>query len=140
MKRRGAFYQLVYHFVWATKNRLPLITPTVEDRLWPYIGYKCKELGYKLHAVNGTADHIHVLVELSPTAIVADAAKNLKGASSHYINKESGLSETLYWQDGYGVVTLRQAEIPQVVRYIQRQKEHHRAGKLSEILEQTGID
>ncbi len=140
MKRRGAFYQLVYHFVWATKNRLPLITPTVEERLWPYIGSKCKELGYKLHAVNGTEDHIHILVELSPTATVADAAKNIKGASSHYINKESGLSETLYWQDGYGVVTLRQAEIPQVVRYIQRQKEHHRAGKLSEILEQTGID
>ncbi len=140
MKRRGAFYQLVYHFVWATKNRLPLITPTIEERLWPYIGYKCKELGYKLHAVNGTEDHMHVLVELGPTTTVADAAKNLKGASSHYINKESGLSETLYWQDGYGVATLREAEIPQVVRYIQRQKEHHRNGKLSEILERTGID
>ena|SRR5689334_13065553 len=139
-KRRGAFYQLVYHFVWTTKNRLPLITPEIEERLWPYIGAKCKELGYTLYAVNGIEDHIHVLIELAPTIAPADAAKNLKGASSHYINKESGLGDTLYWQDGYGVVTLRKAEIPKVMRYIQRQKEHHRTGKLSEILEQIGIE
>jgi putative transposase len=136
MKRQSAFYQLVYHFAWATKRRLPLLTSTVEERLLPYIGYKCKELGYTLHAVNGASDHLHVLVELPPTMLPADVAKNLKGASSHYINK-SGLGETLYWQDGYGVITLRQAEIPKVARYIQRQKEHHRTGKLSGILERT---
>ena len=139
-KRRSAFSQLIYHFVWATKNRLPLITVTIEERLWPYIGSKCKELGYTLYAVNGIENHMHVLVELAPTIAPADVAKNLKGASSHYINKESGLGDTLYWQDGYGVVSLRKAEIPKVVRYIQRQKEHHRAGKLSEILEQTDIN
>jgi REP element-mobilizing transposase RayT len=97
MKRAGAFYQLVYHFSWSTKNRLPLILPEVEIRLYPYIGYKCKELGYRLHAVNGVEDHIHVLVSLTPSQLVADVAKNLKGASSHYINKESGLGATLYW-------------------------------------------
>ncbi|GAB4396993.1 MAG: IS200/IS605 family transposase [Anaerolineales bacterium] len=135
MKRRNAFYQLVYHFVWGTKNRLPLITPTVEVRLLPYIGFKCQEYGYKLHAVNGTSDHLHILVSLSPTILVADVAKNLKGSSSHYINKESGLGETLYWQDGYGVVTLREAEIPTVVKYIHNQKQHHQTGNLSKSLE-----
>jgi putative transposase len=140
MKRRGAFYQLAYHFVWATKKRLPLITPAVEERLWPYLRAKGQDLGYVLHAANGTPDHIHILIELAPTVLVSDVAKNLKGASSHYINKQSGLSDTLYWQDGYGVVTLRKAEIPKVARYIQRQKEHHRTGKLSQLLEQTGID
>ena len=135
MKRAGAFYQLVYHFTWGTKKRLPLITPEVEARLYPYIGYKCKELGYRLHAANGVEDHTHVLLSLTPSHLVADIAKNLKGASSHYINKESGLDSTLYWQDGYGVVTLRESEIPKVVRYIMNQKEHHREGTLSELLE-----
>ena len=137
MKRRSAFSQLIYHFVWATKNREPLITPEVEVRLWPYIGAKCKELGYVLLVVGGIEDHMHVLIELLPTMVVADVAKNLKGAASHYINKESGLPATLYWQDGYGVITLRKAEIPKVVRYIQNQKAHHRSGKLSDILEQV---
>ncbi|MCC7352673.1 MAG: IS200/IS605 family transposase [Anaerolineae bacterium] len=135
MKRASAFHQLVYHFVWATKDRLPLVTPAVEARLCPYIGYKCKELGYTLHAVNGAQDHLHILVSLTPSMLVADVAKNLKGASSHYINKESGLGEILYWQDGYGVITLRESEIPKVVQYIQNQKRHHAQGNLSDILE-----
>jgi putative transposase len=59
----------------------------------------------------------------------------LKGASSHYINHESGLKESLYWQDGYGVITLREAEIAKVAKYIKRQKEHHQTGKLSDLLE-----
>jgi putative transposase len=135
MKRAGAFFQLVYHFTWSTRDRLPLITPAVEDRLYAYIGYKCKELDYRLHAVNGTEDHVHVLVSLTPSQLVADVAKNLKGASSHYINKESGLDVSLYWQDGYGVVSLRETEIPKVVMYIKNQKEHHRDKKLSDLLE-----
>ncbi len=103
----------------------------------PYIGAKCKELEYSLLAVGGINDHLHVLVELLPTMLVADVVKNLKGASSHYINKESGLDATLYWQDGYGVITLRKTEIPKVARYIQYQKQHHCDGNLSDILERT---
>lgn len=67
MKRTGAFYQLVYHFTWSTRNRQPMITP----------------------------------------------------------------------EDGYGVIALRQSEIPKVVEYIRGQKEHHRQGKLSALLERT---
>ena len=138
MKRSNSYYQLVYHFIWGTKNKLPLITPTVEDRLFPYIGYKCKELGYFLHSINGTEDHIHLLLSLTPTILVADVAKNLKGSSSHYINKETDLGEILYWQDGYGVITLREGEIPKVVKYIKNQKEHHSDGNLLESLEMLG--
>ena len=135
MKRAGVFYELIYHFVWATKSREPFLTPAVEQRLFPYVSAKCIELGYRLFAVNGALDHLHVLLGLTPTAVVADVAKNLKGASSHYINHESGLADRLYWQDGYGVITMREAEIRKVVKYIRSQKQHHRSGKLSELLE-----
>ena len=134
MKISGTFHQLVFHFVWATKGRLPLLTPKVETRLYPYIGTKCAELGYQLHAVNGADNHVHLLMELEPHMLIADVAKNLKGASSHYIN-QIGLAETLYWQDGYAVISLRQTEIPKVTAYIQNQKQHHQTGKLSELLE-----
>jgi putative transposase len=139
MKRRFAYYELVFHFNWATKNREPLLTPTVEARLIPYLAYKCNELCYELHALNGAENHFHLLVSLTPSILIADVAKNLKGASSNYINKESGLNETLYWQDGYGVVSVRSREIPSVSDYIGRQKEHHRVGTLVEELERAGI-
>jgi len=44
----GVYHELVFHFVWATKQRAPLITPAVEQRLLPYIVNKCRELGYTL--------------------------------------------------------------------------------------------
>jgi putative transposase len=69
---------------------------------------------------------------------VENVAKNLKGASSHYINKETDLGEIFYWQDGYGVVTIREAEVPKVVKYIKRQKEHHLMGDLLDELEKLG--
>lgn len=135
MKRAGVFYQLIFHFIWATKNREPFLSPAVEERLIPYLSTKCHELNYHLIAANGALDHLHVLLGLEPTMRVADVAQNLKGTSSHYINNESGLAERLYWQDGYGVITLRASDIRQVARYIQNQKAHHQEGKLNEWLE-----
>ncbi len=137
MTQSSTYYRLVYHFTWGTKNNLPLITPTVEERLFPYIGHKCKELGYFLHAVNGTEDHVHLLISLTPSILVQDVAKNLKGASSHYINKKTNLGEILYWQDGYGVVTIRETEIPKVVKYIKHQKKHHNNREILGVFERS---
>ena len=135
MKRFGTFHQCFYHFVWSTKERLPLLTADVESRVITYIASKCNELSYKLLAVNGASDHLHILVQLAPTILVADVAKNLKGASSHYINKECNLPDTLYWQDGYAVLTMRQNDVPKVITYIKNQKKHHADSSLSKTLE-----
>ncbi len=76
-----------------------------------------------------------MLLSLTPSIRVEDVAKNLKGSSSHYINKETDLGEILYWQAGYGVVTLRESEIPRIIHYIKQQKQHHSDNELSSILE-----
>jgi REP element-mobilizing transposase RayT len=135
VKRHRTFFQLYYHFVWATRNRLPIITPQVAAMLYPFVSTKCVELEYKLHAIGGTEDHVHLLVELTPTILVADVAKMLKGASSHFVNHVSGLGDALYWQDGYGVITLRKDEAPKVANYIRNQRQHHASGTLSKLLE-----
>jgi putative transposase len=138
MSRSGVYFQLFYHFVWGTKNRMDLISPEVKALLIPYISGKCVDLDYKLFAVNCMPDHIHVLLGLKPTITVASVAKNLKGASSYYINNLSGIETALYWQDGYGVVTIRQAEIPGVVNYFRDQKIHHADQELIMEFEQSG--
>ncbi len=130
MARSGSYYQLIYHFTWGTKNRLDLITPDIEALLLPFISQKCVELGYRLYALNCMPEHVHLLVGLSPTMRVADVAKNIKGASSYYINHLTNLGVALYWQDGYGVLSLRDTEIPTVTKYIKNQKEHHAQAKV----------
>lgn len=123
-----AYSELVYHFVWATRNRQPLIRPKVEALLLPYLAEKCRELGYILHAAGCTEDHVHVLLTLKATDVVAEVAKSLKGSSSHYLNGELGCGVVLYWQRGYGVLTLRKKDVPTVTDYIARQKQHHASG------------
>jgi putative transposase len=119
------YSELVYHFVWATRDRQPLIKPEIEALLVSFLETKCRALGYRLHALGCVEDHVHLLVSLGPTATVAEVAKSLKGSSSHFINSRPGAADVLYWQRGYGVISLRKKDIPVVADYIRRQREHH---------------
>ena len=80
-------------------------------------------------------DHAHLLCRLPPTILLADFIGQLKGATSFRVNKEIQPKFKLHWQEGYGVLSLRKDEIEKVARYIDRQEEHHRRGKLSDVLE-----
>jgi putative transposase len=85
-------------------------------------------------------DHAHLLCRLLPTVLLADFIGQLKGATSFRVNKEIRPKFKLHWQEGYGVLTLRKDEIEKVARYIDRQEEHHRRGKLSDVLETFETD
>ena len=129
------YSELVYHFVWGTRNREPLIIPEVEALIVPYIEEKCRQLGYRLHAVGCVEDHVHLLLTLKPTDTVADVVRRLKGSSSHFVNDEGDVDEVLYWQRGYGALSLRKKDIPFVTKYVLNQREHHgaRGGAIREL-------
>ena len=112
------FHKLYYHFVWATKRRMPLLDEPLGAHVRAAIVAKSAELGYGLIAVNSAADHMHLLVTLRPTLLVADVAKMLKGSSSHFANHVLKASDSLYWQEGYGVISLRESDLPVVVEHI----------------------
>ncbi len=80
-------------------------------------------------------DHVHLLVRLKPTISVSDFIGQVKGATAYRVNKELQPKFKLRWQEGYCALTLREEELPAVSRYIDRQEEHHRGGRLSRVLE-----
>ena len=53
------------HIVFSTKNRKPLISPSIENKLYAYIGGICRELECNPVAIGGHNDHIHILCLLS---------------------------------------------------------------------------
>ena len=55
----GTFTFLGMHFVFSTKNRVPLPGNTICERLFPYIGGIIREIGGKLIEINSMPDHIH---------------------------------------------------------------------------------
>jgi putative transposase len=62
------FWRLYYHLVWATDQRLPLITEQVEPRLYSYIVSKAAGLGVYVYAIGGWYDHTHLVVACPPTS------------------------------------------------------------------------
>lgn len=137
---RSPYTQLYLHIVWATWDRLPLITEAIKPRLYAAMAAKCRELKCIPLAIGGIADHVHVLVRLHTTVAIATLVKEIKGASSHLVTHEIAIGEFFKWQGSYGAFTLRKSEVPNVVAYIERQAEHHAAMDLWEEWEQTATE
>jgi len=136
---RAPYTQLYLHLVWATWDRLPLITEAIEPRLYAAIAQKCRDLKCVPLAIGGIADHVHLLVRLHTTVAVSTLAKEVKGSSSHLVTHEITPGEFFKWQGAYGAFTLRKEDVPGVQSYIERQKKHHAAEDLWEEWEQTMI-
>jgi len=128
-ERRKSYVQLFYHFVWGTKNREPMINEGIKALLRKFIQEKANELLTQILECDGTADHVHVLVSSPANLAPSDIAKHLKGASSYSVNHE-GSSSVLYWQDGYGVISVSPSAVSSVRQYIRNQREHHKTGSL----------
>ena len=80
-------------------------------------------------------DHVHLLTRLPPTIALSDFIGRLKGATAFRVNHEVKPKFKLVWQEGYGALTLRKDELDKVSLYIDRQEEHHKSGRLSNVLE-----
>jgi REP element-mobilizing transposase RayT len=135
-----AFHQLYYHFTWATHDREPHLFPTYRAEFPKILNEEAKTRGGWPIRHNAMFDHVHLLVRLPPTVCVSEFIGQVKGASSHRVNSELQPSFKLRWQEGYGVLTLRKAEVDKVARYIDNQEEHHRIGRLSDLLERIEDD
>lgn len=136
---RSPYTQLYLHLVWATWDRLPLITPSIEARLYAEIARKCRELDCVPLAIGGLPDHVHVLLRGNATVPVATIVKEVKGSSSHLASHV--LTQNVFkWQGSYSAFTLRKSEVPVVKAYIEGQKQHHEVGDLWEEWEQIGTE
>ncbi len=122
---------LYLHLVWATWDRLPLITPEIERPLYRNIESEARGMGCVVLALNGMEDHVHLALKYPATVSVAELMKQVKGVSSHFVN-ETLQPEThgFKWQGSYGAFTVSREAVDRVVGYVRHQKERHGEGKL----------
>jgi putative transposase len=91
-------FRLFYHFVWATKLRLPLISDTNRDAIFGSIVAK------NLNEIKGASSHL---------------ANHLETSRS---------DQSFRWQDTYSVTSISESHVPAVVRYVKNQQKHHAPG------------
>ncbi|MFN8360394.1 MAG: IS200/IS605 family transposase [Candidatus Kapaibacterium sp.] len=120
-----SFHKIWIHAVWATKERKPLITPQIEQKIYRFIASELGEIGCPVRIINGMPDHIHCLFRLHSQRSIAQVVKQIKGSSSHYINLELLLPHPFAWQTGYAAFSVSESGIGNVVEYIKNQKLHH---------------
>lgn len=133
------YWKLYYHIVWSTKYRLPLIEPAWEEELYGYMRGKAMALGCTPHAINGTADHTHVVISIPPKLAVATVIGQLKGASSHRANEIFVSNKSFAWQTEYGAFSVSENVLPYVIEYVNNQKQHHAKNSIELALEHSEI-
>jgi len=139
----NTYTSLYYHLIFSTKNRVPWIRSELEPRLWEYLGGIARRHKMTALHVGGTADHIHAAILAPATLSPSQIAQALKGDSSKWIHGEIQNMCRFEWQDGYGAFTVGSYQLPELIRYIQNQREHHRVKTFQEeyvyLLEKHGI-
>ncbi len=109
--------------MFSTKNRERTIRKDLCPELHAYIVGTLKGLGCPSIQTGGTDDHVHTLFSLGRSRSVADVAEDVKKRSSKWMKSKGGASFS--WQAGYGAFSVSESNVAEVVRYIERQEEHH---------------
>jgi len=120
------YHKLYYHVVWSTKYRAHTLTPGVEAQLFRYMREKVEELGGVVLAVNGWVDHVHLVVRIPASISVSEFVGQVKGYATATLNRQNPHNEPVYWQTEYGAFTVDHRNLARIIRYVERQKAHHR--------------
>jgi REP element-mobilizing transposase RayT len=138
-----SFGKLIYHIIYSTKLRRPLIHKAWRDRLYAYKHGIVENIGGRLHRAGGTEDHVHLVAELKNDLSVAQAVGKIKSNSTNWVHETIPQSRDFAWQIGYAAFTVSLSELPNVIQYVDNQEEHHRKLTFEEefaaFLERHGI-
>lgn len=122
----NTYTQIHIQAVFAVQNRDCIIGNQWKNELYKYITGIIQNQKHKLLAINGMADHIHILFGMRPVQSLSDLLQDIKGDSSQWINKRKFINAKFSWQEGYGAFSYGKSQIPKVIQYIKDQEEHHK--------------
>jgi putative transposase len=81
-------YHLVYHFVWCSKYRRPVLVGDVEQELQRLLREKAEVLQVGIEALEVGPDSVHLVVSAPPTLAPQGLAKQFKGYTSHHLRQQ----------------------------------------------------
>lgn len=130
------YTKILIHFIWATKNRQPLITKELKPLLLQHIKENSLKKDIFIDTLNGVSDHIHLLISLGTEQTIAKTAMLIKGESSFWVNKQMLPTNKFEWQDEYIALSVSYSAIDKVRAYILNQEAHHRKKTFAEEYEE----
>jgi putative transposase len=120
------------HLIWSTLNKEKTINKISAARISEFITEYCKSKSIYLKIIFVNADHVHVLIDLPTNMTIEELTKLLKGAASHWINRERIINTKFNWARGYGVFSVSQSNLDKVINYIENHEAHHKLKSFTE--------
>jgi len=121
---------ILLHMIFSTHERRPLIKPDFRADLFAYLGGIIREMDGTALIINGSSDHVHMLVRIRPTHSSAQIARVVKANSSRWVHEK--WDSKFAWQTGYGVFSVSESNAAAVTKYIAEQEEHHQKHSFQE--------
>jgi putative transposase len=128
----GMRSRLLYHIVWTTRGRLPLIDGAAERFLRRFLPAIAIQERARVLAIGMVATHVHVLVETHQTTVLPRLVQRFKGGSSVLINREghAGSSGLIRWAKGYTIHTVGPRGLHAARKYVLNQDHRHPAERI----------
>jgi len=140
----STFTQILYHIIFSTKQREPVLEHKNRPELYKYIWGILNKKQCHLYRIGGFTNHIHIASHIHPSVSLAGLVKDIKVASSAYIKENQMFEKFHAWQIGYAAFTYSYKDKDQLIEYIKNQEIHHQKisfrDELIELLHEHGIE
>lgn len=122
------------HLILVTEGRAPWITAEVEPALHAEIARIVEGLGCEVHAINGSVDHVHVVVKTGPEMSQRACADAIARGTQVWVRESfavlagfewTGRGKLGGWEAWYGGFTVSRGALGGVVEFVKRQKRYH---------------
>ncbi len=134
----------IFHIVINTYSRRMTIPEESKKVLYMYIHGIIKNNNCKLYRINGIGNHIHLLVDITPSISLSQLVQAIKQSSSKWLKEQSQFSAFEGWGKEYFAFSVSQPMCENVKNYIINQEKHHLKcsfeDEMKEILPHAGFE
>lgn len=119
---------LLVHIIFVTKYRKPLLQGIFKDDVKQYLYETCCRYHWYVRRMETDRDHVHILLQYSPTDCITGIVSRLKQHSTYLAWKHHGgwlrkhyWKERTLWSDGYFAASIGTVSKAVIKRYIENQ-------------------
>lgn len=123
------------HVIVEVEGRKPLLKPSLRTVFYSWLKKHAQEKGYRVHAIGGGSDHVHLFVQLHPAQNLLQVVKWLKEESHRFIDDSKFLSEPFFWEADYRAFSVSPSNYSQTLDYLAKQDEFHQHKTLEQEIE-----
>jgi putative transposase len=116
-------HRILYHIVWVTRDRAPLIDADTAEFLCRTIRKLAKEHRAIILEIGMVATHIHILLRAHPLAELPKMIGRMKGVTSRLAKVEE--IAMLAWADGYDIESVSPGDDTKLRHYLRAQPFRH---------------